>query len=265
MRFAPALAVSISFVLAQPSQAAQPAPVQTFTGEYAVTYLGLTLAESTVTTTLKGNRLTARGSMASAGLARLFDKTTADISVRAIRSKTGIVPQFFRLTYQTGKKKKQLTEIRFAKGDVNKTINKPALRKRDKKTWVPVGAKELRTVFDPFTAAIVMAPSLGEVCKRTIRAYDGEMRSDLVLSHKAYGEIDIPGYAGKTVTCSAKYKPVAGYRNNRKELISLRDKTEIDITFAPLATTGLYVPVMATADTEIGTVRLRARRTELTN
>lgn len=263
MRLAPTFAVSLSFLLAQPGHAA--APVQKFTGDYAVTYLGLTLAESTVTTTLSGKRVIARGTMASVGLARLFDKTTASVVVRATVGTSGVVPQFFRLTYQTGKKKKQITEIRFAKGDVSKTVNKPALRKRDKKTWVPIAEKDLRSVFDPFTAAIVKAASLGEVCTRTIRAYDGEMRSDFVLSHKAYGEIDIPGYAGKTVTCSAKYKPVAGYRNNRAELISLRDKTDIDITFAPLATTGLYVPVMATADTEIGTVRLRARRTELTN
>jgi hypothetical protein len=265
MRIVPVIAICFSLLAVHPAAVAPAAPsVQRFHGEYSVSYLGFKVGESTINTTLKGDQIIARATASSAGLVSLFDETKATVVVRANVGKTEIVPEVFRLDYTSGKKK-QMTQIRFRRGDAIRTVNKPALRKRDKKTWVPLGKADLAKVFDPFTAALIKAPSLEAVCDRTLRAYDGEMRADFVLAHKGFGELSIDGYSGRTVTCSVKYKPVAGYRKDRKELISLRDRADIEVAFAPLGRTGLYVPVHATAKTDVGTVTLRARRSVLTN
>jgi hypothetical protein len=122
----------------------------------------------------------------------------------------------------------------------------------------------LQAVTDPLSATLVRADSLSEVCGRTIKIYDGELRFDLTLTHESTGTMAIDGWEGETVTCGVRFEPVAGYRKGRKALDYLKNRSRMTITFAPLGTTGVYGPVRATVGTQIGTITVQAQRFEAT-
>ena len=182
-----------------------------------MSFLGLSIAKSTFSSRYEDGAYAIDGSVTSAGLAKLFDDTRGTISSKGTISGKKMVPQAFRADYTSGKKA-SMVDIRFANGAVTSTQVIPAPGKRDPKSWVPLGASDLASVLDPMAATVIHADSLDQVCGRTVKFYDGEMRADLTLTYASKGPISVPGYKGDTVTCRMGFEPVAGYRKGRKAL-----------------------------------------------
>src|SRR5262245_25792447 len=244
--------------------AAVPSPVkngaQSFSGDYSISYLGFTVGRSTFDSTIGKDTFAVKGRLSSAGIAQLFDDTEGTVSSVGRFSGKTTQATAFRVDYTDGKKS-QTTAIRFRDGSVTKTENVPPLKKRGG-DWVPLQNSHLRSVTDPLAATLVRADSPAEVCGRTLRIYDGEFRVDLILRPENSEQISIPGFNGTIVTCRVAFQPVAGYRQGRRALQFLRDKSLIRMTFAPLGSTGVYAPIHATIGTQIGTVTISARRFE---
>lgn len=222
---------------------------QTFQTDYSITLMGIPVGKASFTSVIGEDDFRIDGSLASAGVARLFDSTQGTTSVSGGLSQTGTAPRSYDLNYRSDKKT-QRTAIRFSDGTVTATENVPPSRPRQG-DWVHLQDDHLTSVVDPISSTLVRAASPTEVCNRTIRIYDGEMRADLRLSPA--------GSSGGEVTCAAKFEPVAGYRPSRSALKYLRDRSRITIAFAPLAETGFYAPVDASIGTQIGTVRIVAQ------
>jgi hypothetical protein len=233
------------------------AAAETYSGEYTVSYFGLPIARSTFTSTFEGDEVRISGSVSSAGIAKIFDSTTGSSSFTGRVGPQGVIPAAFTTSYKSGKKS-QRTSITFADGNVTKTVNVPPSKKR--RRWVPLRAGDLHSVSDPISATLIRAKSPTEICDRTIKLYDGEMRANIVLGHLSAG--DVPGYGNEAVTCTAKFVPVSGYRPDSSSLAYLKNHSKITIAFAPLGTTGIYAPVYATVGTKIGTVTVTARRSK---
>ena len=240
-------------LIALGTAAADAAEPRAFRADYSVTLLGLPVAKASFDSSFEGERFRIRGSLASSGVARIFDDTRGTTTVEGTIRRGAVLPASFDADYVSGRKKSS-TAIRFSGDAVESVVNKPN-KKRDPKSWVAVSDAHLKAVLDPLSSAIVPAASAREVCSRTIRFFDGEMRADLKLSPN--GEPN-----GERVTCAARFVPVAGYRKNRKQIDYLRDKSRIAVTFAPLEGTGLYTPVDASVGTQIGTLRIVATRIE---
>lgn len=233
------------------------AAAQTYAGEYTISFLGLPVARSNFISTFNGDRFSVKGQIASAGLGKLFDSTTGNSFAAGSFAGDTTRAERFRVDYKTGKKT-QTTVIAFAGGKVAKTVNVPPLRKRDH--WVPVKATDLNGVTDPISATLIKADSPQDVCSRTLKIYDGQMRVNLQLAYASAGPVS--GYDGDAVTCSANFVPVSGYRTNNRSVTYLRDRAKISVSFAPLGETGVYAPVRATVSTTLGTVTVTARRTK---
>ncbi|MER8574333.1 DUF3108 domain-containing protein [Mesorhizobium sp. M1338] len=253
-----ALAALLAIALPSAVSAASP---QSFKGEYTVSFLGLSIAKSTFASHYENGAYAIEGSVTAAGLARLFDDTRGTISSKGTISGKKMVPRAFRADYTSGKKASTV-DIRFADGAVTSTRVVPAPGKRDPKSWVPIGAGDLVSVLDPLAATVIHADSLDQVCGRTVRFYDGEMRADLTLTYASKGTISVPGYKGDTITCRMGFEPVAGYRRGRKALNYLKNRSRMMVTFASLGQTGVYAPIHATVGTQIGTLTISARRFE---
>lgn len=232
------------------------AGAQTFQGEYTVSFLGLPVARSTFVSTFAGDRVSVEGNLSSAGVAKLVDSTVGSSHFSGRLSRDGVVPSSFRTTYKSGRKTKS-TSISFSGGDVVKTVNVPPTRKRKK--WVPLRPGDLQAVSDPISATLIRAGSPSEVCDRTIKVYDGEMRANIRLSTMSTGKV--PGFGPEAVTCSARFTPVSGYRPDSSSLSYLKDRSKISISFAPLGDTGVYAPVRASIGTKVGTVTVVVKRT----
>lgn len=243
--------------------AASEAGPASFRSEYSVSLLGLTVARSSFASAFNGDKFSVRGSVASAGLAQIFDNTKGTISSSGRFSGQRPRPENFASDYVSGKKA-QKTNIRFSGGNVANTVNVPPLKKRGS-DWVPVAAADLRAVADPISATLVRADNPKKVCGRTVKMFDGEMRADLVLDYASTEPVSIAGYKGKAVFCNARFVPVAGYRKGHRSIEYLRNRSKIAIAFAPVGTTGVYAPIYATVGTQIGTITIRARKFEPAN
>lgn len=233
---------------------------QSFRADYYVSILGLNIARSSFESTIGARAFSVSGTVASSGIARIFDQTDGTAQVRGSFGDGGAQGNRFLLDYVSGNKKKR-TEVAFSRGTVTRAENTPA-RKPDPKAWVPVKKADLVSVADPLSASLVKASSLRDVCDRTIKVFDGEMRMDLKLSYVETGSIETRGYSGETVTCRARFVPIGGYRGGHRSIEFLKNRSKILISFAPLGTTGVYAPIRVSATTEIGTLVVKARRFE---
>lgn len=246
--------IGLAAALALPGSAWADAP-RRFEADYIVSVYGLPVGKATFKSEFEGKRFRIKGTLSSAGLARLFDKTEGTTTVRGRISPEGLEPRRYEVEYTSGDER-QRTTIRFTDGKVRAT-NKPETKRRGD-DWVKLTQKHLRAAFDPISATLIQADDVTEVCDRTISVFDGEMRADIKLTHESIGEIE--GFSGETVTCRAEFIPVAGYREGRDQLEYLQKESEMTVAFAPLEGTGFYSPVDASIGTEIGTVRIRAER-----
>lgn len=254
------LAICASVTMLPATAAAPAAEPSSFRGDYTVSYLGLSLARASFSSRYANGSYSIDGSVASAGLATIFDDTRGTLKATGRIGDEQLMPTAFRADYTSGKKA-SLVDIRFANGRVADTKVLPPPKKRGR-DWFPLRAGDLAGVADPIAATAVPAPSLDKVCGRTVKMYDGEMRANLVLSPVETGTIVVTGYEGPTVTCRMQFQPVSGYRKGRKALEFLRTKSRIIVTFAPLGRTGIYAPIHATVGTQIGTITIHARRFE---
>jgi hypothetical protein len=233
------------------------AQAETFRGEYTIYIYGLPIARSTFESDVSRDRFTIDGTVASAGLAEIFERTRGSASASGRFAGERTQAEAFRMQYSEGRRK-QMTALGFRGGTVVKNENVPPLKKRGDK-WVPVRAEHLRGVIDPLSAGLVRADSPDEVCGRTVKLFDGEFRLDATLQPVATPSA-AKDYGDEVVTCRVSVTPVAGYRKGRRALDYLKNKSRIIVSFAPLGTTGVYAPVYATIGTEIGTVKVLSRR-----
>lgn len=231
---------------------------RSFRAEYVVSLFGLPIARADFDSSFGEHRFSIDGTLSSSGIARLFDKTTGTTSVRGVIGRDGVSPRTFRSAYTSGRKSSRTT-IRFKGDRVIEAKNQPRRRKLPE-SWVRVTKKDLASVFDPITATLIRARSASEVCGRTLRVFDGEMRADLKLTHRSTGTMR--GFDGEAVTCDARIVPVAGYRKGHKQLDYLATRSRVSITFVKLADTGFYTPADASIGTQVGTVRVTARKIE---
>ncbi|MAW87948.1 MAG: hypothetical protein CMJ42_15630 [Phyllobacteriaceae bacterium] len=229
----------------------------TFVTEYTFSLLGLPLGQSHFRSSVDGNRFTVEGSVRSSGLALVFDKTVAHSRVEGRLTDNGVVPDRYAMNYVSGEKKRA-TALVFRDGNVIEARVSPKPRKNEK--LVPVTAEHLKAVSDPMTASIVRAASPEAVCGRTLHVFDGRMRMDIALSNPQTGDVTIGSYKGPSVTCKAKFIPVAGYRTDRKSIQYLRANDDISVTFARRGSTDVYAPVKASVPTYIGRLTIAATR-----
>ncbi len=226
--------------------------------EYSISVLGLRIAKSNFISTLSASDFTIEGEISSSGIARLFDRTKARTLVSGKLGGESSLPQSYALNYTSGGKAKK-TLLAFSGGSVVSTQNTPPPGAR-RPSWLPVSEADLKAVTDPLSAAIIRAANLREVCKRTLRVYDGEIRADLKLSYAGIKPFSTRGFKGDAVRCRARFVPVSGYHQDRKAIDYLANHSRIEVAFGQIGRTGVYAPVTASVKTKIGTVRLYARR-----
>lgn len=227
---------------------------QSFRSEYQVTLHGLPVATAHFDSVFTKDSFSVEGRLASSGLGSLFSRTRATTKVQGAIAGAGPQPRTFVSRYTQGKKKGSTT-IRFKGDTVASAVNTPETKRGS--NWIPVPADELKAALDPISSTLIRAGNPAEVCNRTIRFFDGELRGDLKLSHRGTQEVN--GFKEPAVACNARFVPVAGYRKGRKQLEYLKEKSRITIAFARLGNTGFYTPVDTSIGTQSGTLRITAK------
>ncbi len=244
------LVVAIGFCAASGTALAE---TETHRLRYDAFLYGIPIGKADFKSRLDESRFEVSGRFASAGIARLFDKTDGTVISKGRLSGDAVTPSSYELAYLSGKKR-ETTTIRFSKGQITETVITPKPKKRGK-DWVAVSKKDLAGALDPLSALLSPAASAADVCNRRFKVFDGEMRADIVFSPAARGE----WIGTDLITCRAKFIPVSGYRKGRSTIAFLRDKARLLVAFRPLGARGHHTPVEARIGTKVGTVHIRGR------
>lgn len=249
--------VALALIAARPAHAAQ-----SYQTDYRVSLLGLSIARASFSTKVTDGAYQITGTLASSGLASLFDDTNGKVNVTGQFSESGPVPTSYVVKYRHGNRDKS-TSIAFTKGNVMNTTNVPPIRK--KKNWVELSPADLQSVADPISGVMVSANRPEQVCTQTLHIYDGLTRVDLKLSPSGRTQpFATKGFKGNAITCTAKFVPIAGYQKGRKAIEYLKNSSKISLTFASLGNSAIYSPVLAKIGTQVGTVTVFATRFEKT-
>lgn len=230
--------------------------------EYDISIFGLSIARSTMETSVSGSRYDLNGRFKTSGLARIFDDTDGTVRVSGRNVKGNVVPGSFDLVYKHGRKNKS-TSIRFSNGNVTSSENQPPVKKRD--PWIETTVRDFLNVSDPLSALMIPAKDPQSVCNRTLSVFDGQTRADIKLSFNGTESFTTKGFTGESVICSAKFIPVSGYQKGKKSIDYLSNRSRISVSFASLGDSGIYAPVVARIGTQIGTLKISASRFEKVN
>lgn len=266
VQFAKTALLATAFLMPLSAMAAD----STYRTEYSISVFGIPIARSEMNTRISDTSYALDGSFHSSGIASIFDSTKGSLTIsgtmRAQGTTASVQPVSYLTTYRNGKKHKR-TAINFKNGSVTSFDNQPPISKND--PWVEIGPNDLKTVFDPISAMMITSASATDVCNRTLQIFDGQTRAQIRLSPAGTENFSAKGFNGTAITCNAKFVPVSGYEKDKKSVRYLADKSKITISFASLNTdakgAGIYAPVAASVGTQIGTVRVRATRFEMTS
>jgi hypothetical protein len=252
--------VSVAALVAMPL-AVGPASATELVTEYAISFAGIPVARSKFTTTVKGDTVTVRGSMSTAGLATMFASTKANSVSEGRLTSNGVETQSFSLDYKSGKNVRK-TNVVFQKGNVTRVSISP--ERKPNPNAVPIEPDHLLGVVDPFFASLINASSPADVCNRTIKVFDGVSRSNLVMRPSGSEPVKLNGTMVEGVRCAVRYQPISGHRNNSSGIRYMSATERATIVFVPLAGTSLYGPAKASIKTKNGTVSIRATSSVVT-
>lgn len=239
-----------------------PANAAQYQADYTVSYLGLPVAKSSFKSHINGDKYSVKGTLRSAGLVRTLDKTSGTTSIEGTLNAQGAVPNAYNLAYTSGKKAKT-TRIDFRGGNVVATKMVPPSRAKGK--WKPLADSDLKSVVDPLSATLLRGKSPQQVCNRTIRFFDGRMRGDIKLRYAGKRPFSTKGFKGDSIHCAGRFIPVAGYDQNKKDIIWMQKNSKISMSFASIGGNDLYAPVAAELTTRVGKITVRASRFVVTN
>ncbi|MBO6717339.1 MAG: DUF3108 domain-containing protein [Rhizobiaceae bacterium] len=227
--------------------------------EYVVTVRSFTVAKATFDGRISGDRFEVDGTLRSAGVARIFDRTEAKSrSVGTLATGTP-QPESFLLSYVQGSSPGTQLEIAFQDGTVANVTHEPAFDPTGDDV-VPLQKSDLQAVTDPISATIVARGAPDDICRRTLRIYEGGTRVDVQLSPSSVGWVY--GAGNGAVTCSAQFIPVAGYIKS-ETYDYMRQHANMEFVYVPTHRQNIYTLHTITTQTDIGQVKLRAWRTRI--
>ncbi|MBR0957241.1 DUF3108 domain-containing protein [Bradyrhizobium japonicum] len=246
-------------VLAIPGPAAADGDIR---ASYAVTLVGLPLANATLDLAVRGNVYTARVTYQSAGATRLLSDAAGVAASSGAYRDGRLIPAGFDLDYRNGRRRQKVT-LGMTEGVVKTmTIDPPLELTSDQPA---IEAKHLNAVADPLSALLIPA-GRGEdkaqidACDRTLSILDGLRRYDVRLELQATGSTDRKGFSGPTTTCRVVLKPLAGrIGGGANARAAGADPSQIEVTYGRAVTLDLHVPISLRAQTRYGAVSVALR------
>ncbi|WP_370676567.1 DUF3108 domain-containing protein [Pleomorphomonas sp. PLEO] len=247
-----AAAVFVATLSAVPPSGAAVAREGEVQALYAASFMGIGIAKGSLSIKVDRGAYAAKLHISTAGLARIVSSEESFVDAKGYVGRS-LVPS----TYDLMSRGDTVTQVSMALGGGNVRSLKaiPELVEYDDR--VPVTAAAKRRVVDPLSAAIL--PMMRDdkadgkdVCDRTLPVFDGWTRYDIQLSYTSTDPVDIPGYKGDAVHCSARWVPVAGHREGTKSTEYMRDNQNLDVWFVPMAEGRVMVPSKISVQTMRG-------------
>ena len=248
------------------SVAAEPARAESLAITYGLSLAGLPIgtAQMTGSVTRESYKLDVQAKMT--GLAGLLTSGRGAGVASGVNAGGKLLPSAYALSSGGGS---QVYTVRMAlkSGDVAAVDIQPPLDAKVDR--VPVLESHKKGVVDPVSALLFPVAGRGPLmepaaCDRTIPVFDGAGRFDVTLSYAARKDVDVPGYKGPVLVCSARYTPISGHRVSRKSTQFMADNRDMEAWLAPVEGAHALVPLKIAVRTMVGTTVIEATKVNLT-
>jgi hypothetical protein len=229
--------------------------------QYKITLAGITVGTGTWTLDVGEETYSGSASAKVAGILRLVASGEGSATARGQIAGGKVVPTSYTLNSTRGSKTDNVRIAMAANVVRDFSAEPPPSPGGDR---VPLTPEHKKGVVDPGSAAILPVAGTGDLlqpaaCNRTVPVFDGRQRYDLIMSYDRIETAkDVKGYSGQLVVCHISYRPVAGHRGGREDLITLADNKTIEAWFGPVAGSRVLVPVRVSLVTTFGTLVVQA-------
>ncbi len=254
------LALAIAAATLLPATTGEAETARSLDSSYSVSFLRLPVGRVDADVKLDGDAFSVNTSFSSAGLLRIFESMHGTMQARGKLAAGRVRPDRFHINYVEGDDS-GATTVTFRGGNVADVKLVPKPNPDKPKDYVAIRPDDLKSVADPLSALFLAPGNQGEICRRTLRLFDGETRADLVLSPGPIGPV--VGYSGDAVTCNAGFVPVSGYRRSDDTYEYLRRRGRISLQYVPVPDAGAYTLLRLEVHTSMGTIRLDASRIKI--
>jgi hypothetical protein len=241
-----------------PPAIAAGANVSTVAARYDISFAGVQIGKFDFNSKVEESNYSLTSKSKVKVLFGAFRWRSTSRTVGVVRRKA--VPHSASFDYRI-KKKRKVSEMRFARGNVVQLDNKPPLSKSRK--YVPLLPEHLLGVVDPMTAIMQMTQATkGDPCRKTIEVFSGRMRLQLTLSPKGRRRIKDGGDSGQPnfgYVCKVTFKPIAGYKKGIN-INFIAGNEGLEIVLRPVPDAGVFVPYQILIPTMVGSVSIVARQ-----
>jgi hypothetical protein len=129
---------------------------------------------------------------------------------------------------------------------------------------VPVTDAHKRGIIDPLSALVMPVAGANLIgpaaCDRTIPVFDGYARFDITLSYVGAQQVRSPAYSGPVAVCKARYKAIAGHRNNRKQTQYMENNRQIEVWLMPVESARVVTLYKIQVATQVGQLVIEATK-----
>jgi hypothetical protein len=235
--------------------AAQPAAAADVTADagYLLTLGGIDIAPADVKLTDAAGRFDLKLDAEVTGLGGMVASGTARIETTGASSGTALAPQNFDLLTRANGEDFSVNVQYAGGGAVTAFVVKPPLL--DDINRVPIERSQLSGVGDMLSAFVLRGDRLdASLCQRRLRIFTGVERFDLALSFLADDKATSlrTAYQGPVIQCRIKYTPISGHFTTSDTTNFLAKSDQLFIWYAPLGTTGYFLPYRALIATSAG-------------
>jgi hypothetical protein len=186
------------------------------------------------------------------GVAQLVASGIAKVDSTGTANADGLRSQKFDLLTRAGGEDFTI-KVQFAGGGVSAfVIDPPIVNNIDR---VPIERKQLGRVNDMLAAFVLRGSKLDKsLCNYRAQIFTGVERFDLNFSYAKDDVATSPrtGYQGPVVLCHIKYNPISGHYTTSAITNGLAEDDRILIWYAPLGTSGYFLPYRVLLSTTMG-------------
>lgn len=258
IRFILALAAALSPLTLNTAMAAE----VDARASYVVTVGGINVAMVDIDLNDDGQRYGLDLSARVAGLGTVVASGTA--SAQASGSSAGSALQSQNFALETRANGDLFTaRVNYASSNVTAfQVEPPVLNAFDR---VPLERTQLTGVGDFLSAFVLKGKGLERgLCDRTLKIFTGVERFNIRLDFLDHDEATSPrtGYQGPLVACAIRYQPISGHFESSEMTTYLAETSRMILWYAPLGTTGYFIPYRVNIGTTMGDLSMVLTRAE---
>ncbi|HEV7717807.1 MAG TPA: DUF3108 domain-containing protein [Arsenicitalea sp.] len=222
------------------------------TAKYVVTLSGVNIADVGVKLNDDGQHYSLDLDATVAGLGQLVASGTASVNVSGVSGGNRLGSEKFAL--QTVARGETFSiKIQYARGNVSSFIVDPPITNNIDR--IPIERSQLSGVGDMLSAFVIKGGTLDKsLCDRKMQIFTGVERFAIGMRFNANDTATSPrtGYQGPVVLCQIRYTPISGHFTTSEMTNYLANSDHILIWYAPMGTTGYFIPYRVLLTTSVG-------------